>query len=61
MKAYKIIHKSYDHHGLRRTMHSLRFAKTEEDAIKQLQIKNEDIIDIEFLGYKKGTAPKHLY
>ena len=60
MKVYKITHKERDHSKTWRKVHSIRFANTQDEALKQLDRHPDLIIKVEFLGYKQGTAPNSL-
>ena len=55
MKCFKITYRERDHAKVWRKMHSLRYAHTKEEAIKQLDRSQDLIIKVEFLGYKKNT------
>ena len=60
MKVYKITYLGKDTNNQYKIKYSLRYGNTEDDAVRQLDIDKDNIKQVEFLGYKKGFAPKPL-
>ena len=60
MKVYKITYKRKDKKGIWKLSYSIKTANTEDEAVAKLGQCYSLIKSVEFLGYKRGTAPKHL-
>jgi len=60
MKVYKITYRIKDKNGKWKMSYALKYGNTQDDAVKQLGANTDMIKSVEFLGYKKGTAPKPL-
>ena len=60
MKIYKITYRAVDSKGIWKTKYSLRYARSQDEAISLVDCDVDLIKSVEFLGYKKGTRPQPL-
>ena len=60
MKIYKITYRAANNKGIWRTKYSLRYARSQDEAISLVDCDVDLIKQVEFLGYKKGTTPQPL-